>query len=315
MPSRSTVGSSSHTANHTTAFTLIELLVVIAIIAILAAMLLPVLSKAKFKAQATYCMNNSRQVLIAWHMYASDSNDLLPPNEFYSGGASGAGTPPKGLPYDWNWLSAQMDNTSGGGANNQATNIALLLDEKFSALARYNKNAGIYHCPADQSVVPNVGQRVRSCSMNNGIGTVWNKPDNQNPAGSAVYTTFFDTGGWSASRPKYWFTYGKLSSMNRPGPANLWVILDENPFSINDSEFGVGMGPPDAQGLATYTAKIIDVPGSYHNGACGIAYADSHAEIHKWIGNTIKTAKGNGINTGDSVPDLQWLQARTTAAK
>jgi prepilin-type N-terminal cleavage/methylation domain-containing protein/prepilin-type processing-associated H-X9-DG protein len=311
MPSRSTARSNRRSVKSVRAFTLIELLVVIAIIAILAAMLLPVLSKAKTKAQGVYCMNNSRQILVSWNMYASDNNDLLPPNDFYSGGGPPPQTP-KGLPYDWNWVSAEMDNLP---ANHQATNVALLIDEKFTALARYNKSFAVYHCPADQSVVTDVGQRVRSVSMNNAIGTVWNSVAAGHPVGSSLYQTFLDTGGWSSTPPKYWLTYPKLSSMNRPGPANTWVVLDENPFSINDSEFGVPMGAPDSQGLATYTAKIVDVPGSYHNGSCGIAFADSHSEIHKWLGSAIKNAKSTGIAAGDSVVDLQWLQLRTTATK
>ena len=106
--------------------------------------------------------------------------------------------------------------------------------------------------------------------------------------------------------------------MNTPGPATLWVFVDEHPNSINDAGFAVDMKDVGA------FSKIIDYPASYHNGACGFSFADGHAEIHKWIGGTIKPPVslnganiGSGANPGpagnDSVPDVKWLQDHTSA--
>jgi prepilin-type N-terminal cleavage/methylation domain-containing protein len=59
-------------------FTLIELLVVIAIIAILAAMLLPALAAAKRKAQKINCVNNLKQVGLAFRIWEGDNSDKYP---------------------------------------------------------------------------------------------------------------------------------------------------------------------------------------------------------------------------------------------
>ncbi len=63
----------------------------------------------------------------------------------------------------------------------------------------------------------------------------------------------------------------KTSDLRIPGPAETWIFVDEHPDSINDA----GLFSP-------YLTEWIDLPASYHNGACGFAFADGHSEIHKW---------------------------------
>jgi prepilin-type N-terminal cleavage/methylation domain-containing protein/prepilin-type processing-associated H-X9-DG protein len=140
-------------------FTLIELLVVIAIIAILASMLLPALSKAKSKAHGILCMNNFRQLTLAWRMYVDDNRENLP--KAYG----------EGIPYTWVQGSLNFD---GGNRSNWD----IEKDITRSPLWPYCGNAqGIWKCPADTSTVKYQGRsypRVRSMSMNNWFGgTEW----------------------------------------------------------------------------------------------------------------------------------------------
>lgn len=129
-------------------FTLIELLAVIATIAILAALLLPVLGKAKIKAQRTACFSNLRQLGIAWTTYAHDNGGALVPSHPSSPDA---------------WVQGDMTKAS------EATNTDLIRQGK---LYDSSQSVGIYHCPADQGVVinGNTVPAVRSYSMNGFMG-------------------------------------------------------------------------------------------------------------------------------------------------
>lgn len=135
-----------------TAFTLIELLVVIAIIAILAAMLLPALSKAKQKAQGIACLNNTKQLALAWIMYADDYDGTLVANR-----------PKEEIQFGLNPDSWILGDITYGRAD--GTNIVFLVG---SLLWPYVKSASVYKCPADQTTTVIGGMpypRVRSISM------------------------------------------------------------------------------------------------------------------------------------------------------
>ncbi len=261
-------------------FTLIELLVVIAIIAILAAMLLPVLSKAKIHAQAIQCMNNNRQLALAWKLYTDDYQGIFPPNEDGAGNVT--------------WVYGNLDYY----ASPDDTNILFLTSPQFAKLGPYTKSAAIYKCPADQSRQRGLSgePRVRSVSMSTAVG-----PDRNNKPSRPVDM-------WVPSPP--YIIYVKESQMVRPSPSDVWVFVDENPDSINDGCFAVLMAS------SANTTQWQDCPATYHNNASSFAFADGHSEIHKWLNpgkmDPITYTRLIRVAAGPNNLDVIWLDKHTT---
>jgi prepilin-type N-terminal cleavage/methylation domain-containing protein/prepilin-type processing-associated H-X9-DG protein len=264
------------------AFTLVELLVVIAIICILAALLLPALAGAKSQANRAVCVSNERQLMQAWFLYSSDSNDQLVEN----GGDSAAVSSQAHL-----WVYG-----GNHGSPDALTNNLYLTGANYALFARLLPAGRIYKCPGDNFDWPvwNLANdhlpELRSYALNSymGIYPAVNIGPIKNTAGYKVYI--------------------KTSQINADSPANRFVFSDVNPANICTPAFGVDM----TQGT------WIHYPSYLHRQRGALAFADGHVEVHHWLDPRTMPKISSGTYIGHTDPgsgdqDLAWLCAHTTS--
>jgi prepilin-type processing-associated H-X9-DG protein len=189
------------------------------------------------------------------------------------------------LPNCFDWVGGWLNYSANNPDN---TNFSYLVN---GLLGPYVKNPAVYKCPAD---------------MSQGLEGAVRRPRVRSVSMSQAFTQY----GSGALDTSYRH-YVKFADMGLPAPANLWVLMDEHPDSINDCAFAV-----------TLPASIWqDAPSILHDGGCDFAFADGHSDIKRWtdprtlaLKVTYTTTFAFGINQPNN-PDIKWLQDRSTAPK
>jgi prepilin-type N-terminal cleavage/methylation domain-containing protein/prepilin-type processing-associated H-X9-DG protein len=272
--------------SHAGAFTLIELLVVIAIIAILASLLIPALSKAKASGYTTVCLSNQKQILIAWHLYAEDTQRY--PRNYNHRGA----VPTNAA----NWVAGGMSYEVMLHAAlplSDATNTAILTDPQRTQLAAYAPAAGVFKCPADKSYAmrPAPGgpkyPRTRSYSMNNFVGET-QIPEDRTKVQLVAPENFSTT-----------------------SPTEIIVLIEQHQDSIGDGYFILGTEAESTWGWD-------EVPAGEHARGAVFGFADGHVQSRKWKDQRtllpIKRTLLWGIMQQKN-PDLAWMYQHSAVPK
>jgi len=275
-----------HSTRHrASGFTLLELVVVLVLLAFLFCIIGSGLSHTSPPGKRTSCINNLRQLTVAFIAWSMDNNDNL-----LACGDSFSTTRLK-------WVTGSLDyspNTSNYNTNTDLT--------KSPIWPIVGTAPAVFRCPADASTVKVSGvvwPRVRSYSLSGVFG-----------AGGWLDKTF-------NANQTVWRTYAKSSEIVQP--ANTIVFADMHPDSINDSEFkaaATGSQPGDAPAAA----QIIDLPSSSHLNSGNLSFADGRVESHRWVGTAIRpqplyTLISLNFAARDSWMDSQWLGTNLTVRR
>lgn len=181
------------------------------------------------------------------------------------------------------WVGGWLHTTAGPVNPSSWTNVNLLMPP-HGKLYPYNQSFGIYKCPADKFQVTIGGKkysRTRSISMNGCMN------------GNSWHTALID---------RQWWTYRKMSDIQ--SPSSKFVFIDEREDSLDDGYILVLVDRPPEWG---------NLPALYHSEASGLAFADGHAEIKRWM-DPDTLAKTTAV-TRRAPRDTAWINERATHPK
>jgi prepilin-type N-terminal cleavage/methylation domain-containing protein/prepilin-type processing-associated H-X9-DG protein len=264
-------------------FTLIELLVVIAIIAILMAILMPTLNRAKEQGKRAACLNNLKQLQLAWIMYADENDDRIVNGEADEGN-DGQCIMKTGRHTNEMWWTG--DDCAGGymqGA--QLAEDMQIRAIKAGALYPYVKNENLYRCPTG------IRGEMRTYSIVDSMNGL---------ARDQTHSADWKT-GLRVGRTVLWIK--RKTEITVPGPANRIVFLDE------------GRVTPDSYATHYINERWWDPPHVRHGDGTNVSFADGRSDYWKWKGKkTIEDGKlANPLHqmqpvTPDEYEDLHNMQ-------
>ena len=279
------------------AFTLIELLLVIAIIAILAAILLPVFSHAKQRAQGIHCVSNLRQMTLGWQVYTDENGNHFPPNAAMGHNHPAVGEDAGNPSWVAGVLTVSGLNYAGVDDNTNAMKLVGAPYNRFGSIGDYVKAPGVYHCPGDPSQDYASSQlRVRSISMNGWI--------------NLGKTNASDSELWDEPFKKF----TKPTDFGSKSPSDVFVFLDERAESINDGWLWVSTSGYNSDGSVNAdNLEIADLPAIYHNRCSAFSFADGSAVLHRWTdADTYSLQFESSPQSTPGNLDVAWLMTHAT---
>lgn len=232
----------------------------IVVLSALVLLALPVFATSRSLSTGITCVGNLGKLSLAWQLYAAENDGKLM-NNFSMGDINGTVMAQTYL----NWTHNLMDWTT----NPSNTNRTLMATSKLYPYIENPTNP--FKCPADRYVSAAQSQagwsansgRLRSYSMNGFMGPFSSQTDDMSYQGR----------NFLASNYRQFILDSSIVD-----PTRSIVFLDEHPDSINDGYF---INVPNS-------AQWYDLPGSSHNGAGGVSFADGHVEMHAWFNSATR---------------------------